>query len=336
MKKPDSNFIINPELINEDLKANWQNLQNDYKHIRTIVLVSSIIGFLSFVLFWYGGELFYTIITPFLFGSFVGFVKKRKLQAIYSGLACSLIITIHYFLYNYTSKNEFFLTVLWLTKPYLYLIFIIIYGLIFKKKFKVILLICLGAFVACYINHLIMPDYNRINLKLELNNYYQSLSKIDNIIIHDLLYIIPHFSIITFINHLIFPTIFWYLIILFESLNYKNVYKKYFRRIFEFNRRLDRKNYTMVFIYCSVIGIYLNYGLIIFSLLKWFPAFYIALYIFFSSIFIIQSIKRLLDANQSPWYLFLSFMPIINIYLIILLFKKGYIKDNIYGISLYK
>ncbi len=333
MKDLNSSPKSSVELIYQNLKANKEKLQDDYKTIRTIVMTGCVVGFLSFISFWIIGGIVEHIVIPFLFGSFTGFIQKKTRQAIYSGIAACLVYGVFFLLGNFVFiNNDYFLFYL-LREKYIYVFFMIIYGIINHKSIKKIIFMTLGAFIACYIRYRLLPDI--AGLMEPLSEYHQTQEKLPGIF--PTLWHIGYIPVTKIINYTIFPTIFWYLVIIFESLGEKEMYRNYFRRLLEYNGRLDRKNYTITFILCMIIFIHINSGLSLqytISAIGVFTYIKSVLYVFILVIFFIQIIKRLHDSNQNSWLSVLFFIPLANLYLMIISFKKGDTNDNAYGISL--
>ncbi len=116
-----------------------------------------------------------------------------------------------------------------------------------------------------------------------------------------------------------------------------NIYNLFFRRLFSFKGRSSRKEYIARFLLTAFIGATWSYtedfrnaeGILSFI--------YVTIISVLGDICIFQyiplSIRRLHDTNNSGWWLLLHFIPLGQLIIIWLIFKRGTLESNKYGSS---
>ena len=114
-----------------------------------------------------------------------------------------------------------------------------------------------------------------------------------------------------------------------------NMYNLFFKNFFKFKGRSSRKEYVarllltvfIMFVGAYTIDLCINANL--------FTVMYVVGLCFLIDVLIFQyfplSVRRLHDLNTSGWYVFLTFVPFCQFFILWLMFKKGTQGPNKYG-----
>lgn len=115
------------------------------------------------------------------------------------------------------------------------------------------------------------------------------------------------------------------------------LYKLFFKRLWSFNGRANRKEYVLRFllvpfgiVMLQLYSVYVDYVDSLLSVLM-----YVIIFSIIPSILVLQyfplAVRRLHDFNTSGWWILISFIPSGQLIILWLMFKKGTAATNKYG-----
>lgn len=116
-----------------------------------------------------------------------------------------------------------------------------------------------------------------------------------------------------------------------------NIYNLFFRRLFSFKGRSSRKEYIARFLLTAFICVIWDYTKDFGDKKEILSLLYVAVFdtlgIFYAFQYIPLSVRRLHDMNNIGWWLLLHFIPLGQLIIVWLMFKKGTLDSNKYGSS---
>jgi len=108
-----------------------------------------------------------------------------------------------------------------------------------------------------------------------------------------------------------------------------NWYLRVFKNCISFKGRAERKEFTFISLFILTINPYINSILAKISFNLYLVYLFICLFVF-----IAVSIRRFHDINRNAWWIFILFVPAVDLYVLgILLFVGGSSNSNEYGSS---
>jgi uncharacterized membrane protein YhaH (DUF805 family) len=113
------------------------------------------------------------------------------------------------------------------------------------------------------------------------------------------------------------------------------MYNLFFKKLFSLNGRSNRKEYIARLLLTTLVFVAGSYTVNEINNINIFALLYLAVIFISSTVLMLQyfplSVRRLHDLNTSGWYVFLTFVPFCQVFILWLMCKEGTEGTNNYG-----